>query len=297
MRSWNVAAATALHRPVNPVRVVTAASRFDGHDAAINIIRRLLQAQGAEVIHLGHDRSVAEVVAAVVEEDADAVAVSSYQGGHVEYFGYLVERLRAEGMGHVGVYGGGGGVITTEEIELLATKRRADLLAGRRAAARPRRDGQRDPRRQRPAHREPHGPARPRRRPPSWSGPGAQRHRGRHAARRRWPTRSAALAAGRRVPVLGITGPGGAGKSTLTDELVLRFRLDQEDKLRLVVLAVDPSKRRTGGALLGDRIRMNAIDSDQVVVRSIASRSSGTELPASMPLLLDAARRRRAPTW
>jgi methylmalonyl-CoA mutase len=112
--------ASTLHEPTHPVRVVTAASRFDGHDAAINIIRRLLQAQGAEVIHLGHNRAVDEVVAAVVEEDAAAVAVSSYQGGHVEYFTYLVDRLAAEGMGHVGVYGGGGGVISPEEVALLA---------------------------------------------------------------------------------------------------------------------------------------------------------------------------------
>ena len=125
----------ALHVPVHPVRVVTAASLFDGHDAAINIMRRILQAQGAEVIHLGHNRSVDEVVAAAVEEDAAAVAVSSYQGGHVEYFTYLVDRLREEGLGHVRVYGGGGGVITREEIQLLQERGVTKIFSPRTVSA------------------------------------------------------------------------------------------------------------------------------------------------------------------
>jgi methylmalonyl-CoA mutase len=277
----------ALHELVHPVRVVTAASRFDGHDASINIMRRILQAQGAEVIHLGHHRSVDEVVAAVVEEDADAVAVSSYQGGHVEYFTYLVERLQAEGMGHVGVYGGGGGVISPDEVALLAERGVRIFTPA---------DGQRlglaamvnvilaENDRPSPAPTDlhdlvagtPHGLARVLTAIELGTLPEPL------------VAEVAALATTRRAPVLGVTGPGGSGKSTLTDELVLRFRLDQEDKLHIVVLAVDPTRRRTGGALLGDRIRMNAIDGPQVVVRSIASRSSASELPESMPQLIQA---------
>ncbi len=276
-----------LHQPVHPVRVVTAASRFDGHDASINIIRRLLQAQGAEVVHLGHNRAVDEVVAAVVEEDAAAVAVSSYQGGHVEYFTYLVERLAAEGMGHVGVYGGGGGVISPDEVELLGSRGVRIFTPA---------DGQRlglaamvnlilvENDRPTPPPNDLHDLA-------SGSARGLARvltaiELGTLPERLVAEVRAAAAA--RTVPVLGVTGPGGSGKSTLTDELVLRFRLDQEDKLRIAVLAVDPTRRRTGGALLGDRIRMNAVDGDRVVVRSVASRSAMTELPACTDLLIEA---------
>ena len=281
------AQAPPLHQPVHPVRVVTAASRFDGHDASINIMRRLLQAQGAEVIHLGHNRSVDEVVAAVVQEDADAVAVSSYQGGHVEYFTYLVERLQAEGMPQVGVYGGGGGVISTQEVALLAELGVRIFTPS---------DGQRlglaamvniilsENDRPSPPPSDLHDLV-----------AGSPRGLAQVLTALELGTlpeplvaEIQALAAARSVPVLGVTGPGGSGKSTLTDELVLRFRIDQQDKLHLVVLAVDPTRRRTGGALLGDRIRMNAIDGPQVVVRSIASRTSATELPASMPLLIAA---------
>jgi methylmalonyl-CoA mutase len=281
--------ADTLHQPVNPVRVVTAASRFDGHDASINIIRRLLQAQGAEVIHLGHNRSVDEVVAAVVEEDAAAVAVSSYQGGHVEYFSYLVDRLRDEGMGHVGVYGGGGGVIAPDEVALLSDRgvriftpndgQRLGLAAMVNVILA---ECDRAPAPPTDLHDlvagSPRGLAQVLTAIELGTLPEAL------AAEVR------TLAAGREVPVLGITGPGGSGKSTLTDELILRFRLDQEDKLRLAVLAVDPTRRRTGGALLGDRIRMNAVDGPPVLVRSVASRSSATELPASIPLMIDACR-------
>ena len=276
-----------LHVPVHPVRVVTAASLFDGHDASINIMRRILQSQGAEVVHLGHNRSVDEVVAAVVDEDAAAVAVSSYQGGHVEYFEYLVERLRAEGMGHVGVYGGGGGVISPDEIERLA---RVGVRIFSPA------DGQRlglaamvnviIAENDRPT-------------PPPGDLHDVLAGRARGLARAltalELGTLPAALreelraaAASRTVPVLGVTGSGGSGKSSLTDELVLRFRQDQEDKLRIAVLAVDPTRRRTGGALLGDRIRMNSIDSPRITFRSIASRSADRELPESIPLLVDA---------
>jgi methylmalonyl-CoA mutase len=279
--------AAALHRPLHPVRVVTATSLFDGHDASINIIRRILQAQGAEVIHLGHHRSVDEVVAAVVEEDAAAVAVSSYQGGHVEYFEYLVERLRAEGAGHVGVYGGGGGVIVPEDIERLARSgvrifspddgQRMGLAAMVNVIL---------------AENDRPSPA-----PSDLTAllGGQTRALARVLTAVELGTLPDALvtelraaAAARRVPVLGITGSGGSGKSSLTDELVLRLRLDQEDKQKVAILAVDPTRRRSGGALLGDRIRMNAIDSPQVWFRSVASRQSDSELPSCTPLLVDA---------
>ncbi len=270
-----------LHVPVNPVRFVTAASLFDGHDAAINIMRRLLQSQGVEVVHLGHDRSVDEVVTAALQEDVQGIAISSYQGGHVEYFSYLVERLAERGASHVKVYGGGGGVIVPEEIaELgakgvhifspqdgqrlglpgminqLVTECDVDLAAG-----------------------------------------GADLEAvlaGSPAALARAitvleagtdPALAEALrtaAAGSSTPVLGITGTGGSGKSSLTDELLRRFRRDSQDKLRIAVLAIDPSRRRGGGALLGDRIRMNTIDPDVIFFRSLATRDAGQQIPAAL---------------
>ena len=274
-------AAPALHVPVNPVRFVTAASLFDGHDASINIMRRVLQVQGAEVVHLGHDRSVEAVVTAALQEDAQGVAVSSYQGGHVEYFSYLVERLREAGAGHVQVFGGGGGVIVAEEIELLAS-RGVTIFAPE--------DGQRlglpgminqliaqcdvDL---------------------TGDGPDFDALRaGDPAALARAITVLEAGAStelaqqvtvgatARTVPVLGITGTGGSGKSSLTDELLRRLRLDNEDKLRIAVLAIDPTRRRGGGALLGDRIRMNALDSGEggtTFFRSLATRTAGAEVP------------------
>src|SRR5215218_5683782 len=266
----------------NPVRLVTAASLFDGHDASINIVRRILQSQGAEVVHLGHNRSVQEVVDAAVEEDVQGVAVSSYQGGHLEYFEYLVELLRARGMGHVQVVGGGGGVIVPDEAErlrgsgvvifspedghrmglvgmvgsvvercdfdlvALGTPTAEAVLAGDRPAV----------------------------------------ARAITAAEQgRLPegllTELRAAAATRTVPVLGITGTGGSGKSSLTDELVRRLRVDQQDKLRVAVVAVDPTRRRGGGALLGDRIRMNSLDGDRVFFRSLATRGAH-ELPPTL---------------
>ncbi len=267
-----------LHVPAHPVRFVTAASLFDGHDAAINIMRRVLQAQGAEVVHLGHDRSVEDVVTAAVQEDVQGVAVSSYQGGHVEYFSYLVERLREAGAGHVQVFGGGGGVIAPEEIALL-TSRGVTIFAPQ--------DGQRlglagmintlvrscdvDLAAQVPDV--------------------TALRSGDPAALARVITvleagRSPELATALReaapaVPVLGITGTGGSGKSSLTDELLRRLRLDQEDKLRVAVIAIDPTRRRGGGALLGDRIRMNSLAGGQVYFRSMATRG-GAALPANL---------------
>src|SRR5579863_4717810 len=276
-----------LHVPVHPVRFVTAAALFDGHDAAINIMRRILQAQGAEVIHLGHDRSVREVVDAVLEEDAQGVAISSYQGGHVEYFEYLAQLLQQRGAGHVRVYGGGGGVIIPEEITRLAS-------VGVRIFSPE--DGQRlvlpgminelirDCDVDLTAE------------PPDLEAvlAGDRRALARaitclQAGRLPEPDQAAltAAAASRRGPVLGITGTGGSGKSSLTDELVRRLRTDQQDKLRVAVLAVDPTRRRGGGALLGDRIRMNALGGDHVFFRSLATRGE-RELPDHIEAIIGA---------
>jgi isobutyryl-CoA mutase len=280
----------SLHQPANPVRFVTAASLFDGHDAAINIMRRLLQSQGAEVIHLGHNRSVDEVVRAAISEDVQGVAISSYQGGHLEYFRYLVDRLRAEGRGDISVYGGGGGVIVPSEIaelEAYGVRRIFSPSDGQRLGLNQMinllieecdRDLAHDP-------------------PP----PLGELEAGDQGALARWitcleadavdePARDGllALAARRPAPVLGITGTGGSGKSSLTDEIIRRFRLDQEDKLSIAVLAVDPTRRRGGGALLGDRIRMNAIDTSAVFFRSLATRGAVSELPDRLPLVIAA---------
>ena len=268
-----------LHQPSHPVRFVTSSALFDGHDASINIMRRILQSQGAEVVHLGHNRAVSEIVAAAIEEDVQGVAVSSYQGGHVEYFEYLVESLREQGAGHIKVFGGGGGVIVPEEIARLRESgvtifspddgqrlglagminemieacdvdlwdvgsADADaLLAGQRGAM-------------------------------------ARAITGAETGRLDGALRSAVheAAEASHVPMLGITGTGGSGKSSLTDELVRRFRTDQQDKLRIAVLAIDPTRRKGGGALLGDRIRMNALDGDRIYFRSLATRG-GHEHP------------------
>ncbi|MEW2359610.1 fused isobutyryl-CoA mutase/GTPase IcmF [Spirillospora sp. NPDC029432] len=267
-----------MHVPVHPVRFVTAAALFDGHDAAINIMRRILQSQGAEVVHLGHDRSVREVVDAVLEEDAQGVAISSYQGGHVEYFEYLAQSLAEAGAGHVKVFGGGGGVIVAEEIARLAA-------AGVRIFSPE--DGQRLglPGMINELVRDCDVDLAARPVPVEAVLAGERPALARaitclQAGRLPEADRAAlAAASGRRnVPVLGITGTGGSGKSSLTDELVRRLRADRQDKVRVAVLAVDPTRRRGGGALLGDRIRMNSLDGDHVFFRSLATRGA-RELP------------------
>jgi methylmalonyl-CoA mutase len=280
-----------LHVPARPVRFVTAASLFDGHDASINIMRRILQAQGAEVIHLGHDRGVVEVVDAAIQEDVQGIAVSSYQGGHVEYFGYLVDLLRERGAGHVQVFGGGGGVIVPAEIAALQAHGVAQIFSPE--------DGQRmglpgmvnsmiarcdvEPAADAPA---------PEAVLAGGDGALARAITVLEAGRAEPDLHGAldAAAAGRRVPVLGITGTGGSGKSSLTDELVRRLRTDQEDKLRIAVLAVDPTRRRGGGALLGDRIRMNALAPGRTFFRSLATRGAGGHLPEHLPEVITACR-------
>jgi methylmalonyl-CoA mutase len=271
-----------IYRPRHQVRIVTAASLFDGHDAAINIMRRIIQATGCEVIHLGHDRSVDEVVSCAIQEDVQAIAMTSYQGGHNEYFKYMVDLLRERGAGHIKVFGGGGGVILPEEIRDLhaygVTRiyspddgremglqgmindlvRQADFPLGRELNGEIGRLPQREPGAiaRLITAAENH---------PDLAAPQLEEIR--------------ALAGEREVPVLGITGTGGAGKSSLVDELVRRFLVDFPDK-HLGIVSVDPSKRKTGGALLGDRIRMNAIRGPRVYMRSLATRQANLALSA-----------------
>src|SRR5688572_9396294 len=244
-------------QPVHKVRFVTAASLFDGHDASINIMRRILQATGCEVVHLGHNRGVEEIVDCAIQEDAHGIAISSYQGGHVEFFKYMIDLLRERGSAHVKVFGGGGGVIVPAEIDELERYGVARIFSPQ--------DGQRlglqgmineivaacdvDLGRSLPESLD------------------ALTQGDRHARTRALARLITALEAGTlppdlharlhaasgktSVPTLGITGTGGAGKSSLTDELVRRFRLDQDDRLRIAILSIDPSRRKSGGALLG----------------------------------------------
>ena len=291
------AKALADYRPTHKVRFVTAASLFDGHDAAINIMRRILQSMGVEVIHLGHNRSVDEVVTAALQEDVQGIAVSSYQGGHVEYFKYMVDLLRERGGERIKVFGGGGGVIVPAEIRELQDYGVARIYSPE--------DGQRmglagmigemvmrcdedlsatapsDP-----AALQGHGDG-------AWRALAqaiTALENGR--ADEGFKTALAAAAEASKVPVLGITGTGGAGKSSLTDELIRRLRLDQDDRLRVAIISIDPSRRKSGGALLGDRIRMNAIQpwsqGARVFMRSLATRDFGSELSQALPDVLAA---------
>ena len=270
------------------VRVVTAASLFDGHDAAINIMRRLLQAQGAEVIHLGHDRSVAEIVETVVQEDADAVAVSSYQGGHMEFFKYLVDRLRERHSGHVRVYGGGGGTILPNEIAELHKYGVAHIFSpedGRHLGL----EGMiasimkdcRDVDRVRPLGEvetlSPQDPVAI-----------ARLISGIESAQESDPVglnnlraRLNGMSGESPSPVVGLTGPGGAGKSSVLDEFIRRFRLDMPD-LSIGILLVDPTRRNSQGALLGDRIRLNSIYGTGIYTRSLATRRANVALSATV---------------
>jgi isobutyryl-CoA mutase len=262
-----------VYKAKHKIRFVTAASLFDGHDASINIMRRILQASGAEVIHLGHNRSVDEVVSAALQEDVQGIAVSSYQGGHLEYFKYMLDLLRKQDGGHIKVFGGGGGVIVAAEIQELHDYGVTRIYSPE--------DGQRmglqgmindmlarcdfDPARKDPK---------------TLAQVITALELGRFSLKEK--TGSA--------PVLGITGTGGAGKSSLTDELVRRFRLDQGERLKIAVLSVDPTRRKTGGALLGDRIRMNAIHGPNVFMRSLATRDTGTEVSAALGDAISACR-------
>ena len=276
-----------VYQPKNKVRFVTAASLFDGHDASINIMRRMLQATGCEVIHLGHNRSVDEIVTCALQEDAHGIALSSYQGGHNEFFSYMIDLLRERGIGHIKVFGGGGGVIVPAEIKALheygvtkifspedgatlglqgminlcaqgadqdlahqypvdfADLQAADVMLRQRTLARIISALEADV----------------------------------------LPYKKELLAAAvdKKTPVLGITGTGGAGKSSLTDEILRRFRLDFNDSINIAIISIDPSRRKSGGALLGDRIRMNAIHHPNIYMRSLATRSTGGEISQALP--------------
>ena len=277
-------AKSLIYKAKHKIRFVTAASLFDGHDASINIMRRILQGSGAEVIHLGHNRSVEEIVTAALEEDVQGVAVSSYQGGHIEFFKYMVDLLRERGGSHVRVFGGGGGVIVPAEVKELQDYGVARIYSPE--------DGQRmglqgmindmlarcdfDPCAHAPKDLQSlrSGNAR------ALAQIITALELGVLDANLRESLREAAQQ--HRAPVLGITGTGGAGKSSLTDELVRRIRLDQGEGLRIALLSVDPTRRKTGGALLGDRIRMNAIHGAGVFMRSLATRETGSEVSAAL---------------
>ncbi|NDK37561.1 methylmalonyl-CoA mutase [Pseudoxanthomonas gei] len=282
----NLPAAQSDH---TPLRFVTAASLFDGHDAAINIMRRLIQGQGAEVVHLGHNRSVEDVVRAALQEDADAIALSSYQGGHVEYFKYMVDMLAERGAAHIRVFGGGGGTITPEEIrelqaygveriyhpndgmkmglvemiedvvERASVAREGEMAKGKGLLP------------SMPDIADEIGIGRVLSAIEDGSFTEAELEK----LRKQWAAGPAhapvSIHAARSTPVLGITGTGGAGKSSVTDELLNRF-LASFPQMRIAVISVDPTRRRTGGALLGDRIRMNSLRSHRVYMRSMATR-------------------------
>ena len=283
----------ASYRPKHKVRFVTAASLFDGHDASINIMRRILQGMGAEVIHLGHNRSVEEIVTAALQEDVQGIAVSSYQGGHVEFFKYMLDLLRERGGEGIRVYGGGGGVIVPAEIKELHDYGVARIFSPE--------DGQkmglqgmiglmvaecdRDL-----------GPEAPASLAAITDQDLTKRWRALarmisalelNAADAKLVEALHKAADTAKVPVLGVTGTGGAGKSSLTDELIRRLRLDQADKPNIAVISIDPSRRKSGGALLGDRIRMNAINpwsaGPKVYMRSLATREAGSEISQALP--------------
>ncbi|MDY0073185.1 MAG: methylmalonyl-CoA mutase family protein [Thauera sp.] len=282
------------YKPKNKVRFVTAAALFDGHDASINIMRRILQSTGSEVIHLGHNRSVGEIVTAALQEDVQGIAITSYQGGHVEFFKYMIDLLKEHGGENIKVFGGGGGVIVPAEIRELhdygvthifspdegarmglqgminSVVERCDFDLTKVAPQKPEQilkllaAGDRRALAQVITALEN-------------GGYGEEVKKALIDA-----------AAKTKVPTLGITGTGGAGKSSLTDELVRRFRLDQDDKLKLAIVSIDPSRKRTGGALLGDRIRMNAIEHENIFMRSLATRETGSEISTSLPEVIAA---------
>ena len=263
-----------------PLRFLTAAALFDGHDAAINVIRRVLQDQGCEVIHLGHNRGVEEVARAALQEDVDGIAVSSYQGGHVEYFEFLIDTLKKQNASHIQIFGGGGGVILPSEKKRLENYGVKQIFLpedGMRLGL----EGMIE------FMRKACADAREKR---SFSSLSLERSN--------WGQIITAMELGAEFSskadenpsvVVGITGTGGAGKSSLVDELVLRF-LYEFSELKIAIYSVDPTKRKTGGALLGDRIRMNSIDNDRVFMRSIASRGSQNELSSAIERIVKASR-------
>ncbi|MBP5996644.1 MAG: cobalamin-dependent protein [Azonexus sp.] len=293
MTDLSVAKKLSPYKPKHKVRFVTAASLFDGHDASINIMRRILQSTGSEVIHLGHNRSVQEIVNAALQEDVQGIAITSYQGGHVEFFKYMIDLLKANGGENIKVFGGGGGVIVPAEIRELHEYGVTRIYAPE--------DG---------VHMGLQGMINEVVQQSDFDLAAAgvpaaeQVLAGLKAGDKRLLARVITLlengaapalkepvlkaAAELDVPVLGITGTGGAGKSSLTDEIVRRFRLDQGDTVKIGLISIDPSRKRTGGALLGDRIRMNAIEHPNIFMRSLATRDTGSEISAALPEVIAA---------
>ncbi len=284
---------TDIYRPAHKIRVITATSLFDGHDAAINIMRRILQDTGVEVIHLGHNRSVKEVVDAAVEEDVQAIAVSSYQGGHMEYFKYIIDLLKEKNVSHIKVFGGGGGVIVPEEIKELEAygvtkiyspedgstmglqgmmndmvcKCDFSTLTGDYTSIK----GLSSKNKQKVA---------------SLITAVQKAKESGNGELHKIKDQLVAAIGDKIIPVIGITGTGGAGKSSLTDEVILRFSNDYS-KPRIAIISSDPSRRKTGGALLGDRIRMNAIGTADIYMRSLATRGTGSEFPEVLSDVID----------
>ncbi|MFA1737585.1 fused isobutyryl-CoA mutase/GTPase IcmF [Lysinibacillus fusiformis] len=281
-----------VYRPKNHVRFVTASSLFDGHDASVNIMRRILQSSGVEVIHLGHNRSVEEVVNAAIQEDAQGIAVSSYQGGHMEYFKYMYDLLREKGAPHIKIYGGGGGVILPREIKELHSYGIAGIFSpedgrvlGLQGMINEQIKGTDFP--------TATGSYLEKLESLTTETPEILANLITAAESNRDEDTKKMLEEARKrskgTPVMGITGTGGAGKSSLTDELIRRFLKEFPEK-RVAILSVDPTKQKTGGALLGDRIRMNAIFNNRVYMRSLATRGSRTELTASIGDVIDVVR-------
>jgi methylmalonyl-CoA mutase len=279
------------YKPKNPIRFVTATSLYDGHDVSINIMRRIIQDSGAEVVHLGHNRSVHEVVDAAIQEDVQGIAISSYQGGHLEYFKFMHDLLEEKGAGHVRIFGGGGGVILPEEIKELEAYGICKIFSpedGRRMGL----QGMINYKLEQCDFLPPHQLAQDLERLPQRDPQAVARlitaaeQRVRQPDEQLQEVQQQVRELAGEVPVLGITGTGGAGKSSLTDELVRRFLRDFEEK-NIAILSVDPTRRRTGGALLGDRIRMNSIDTPRVFMRSMATRDSRSELSAAIREAID----------
>ncbi len=284
------------------LRFVTAASLFDGHDASINIMRRILQSGGVEVIHLGHNRSVAEIVNAAIQEDAHAIAISSYQGGHVEYFKYMIDSLQERGAENILVFGGGGGVIVPAEIQELHDYGVAKIYSPQ--------DGQAmglqgmiqhmmDTTAQAQSKQVLSDVSQLIKTAATPFDKSEHRSLSKLLSRIENDQLSSAElnrlsqnagAVENKAPVLGITGTGGAGKSSVTDEFIRRLRLDQSDSVSVALLAIDPSRRKSGGALLGDRIRMNAIEHENIFMRSLATRDAAGEVPQALPHMIDACR-------
>ncbi|HEY5970333.1 MAG TPA: cobalamin-dependent protein, partial [Chitinophagaceae bacterium] len=290
------------YTPKNKVRIVTAASLFDGHDVAINIMRRIMQSKGAEIIHLGHNRSVKEIVEAAIEEDVQGIAITSYQGGHVEFFKYMKDLLNENGCGHIKIFGGGGGTILPEEINELHKYGITKIYSpddGRKMGL----EGMIEDVIKTAAPPPPEGGIIE---TPKWNGkfPLDEVKDIRRIARiislaESGSDYSSLLneliqlsgpktppSGGRGAPVLGITGTGGAGKSSVTDEIVRRFLTNFIDKT-IAIVSVDPSKKKTGGALLGDRIRMNSISHPRVYMRSLATRDDNTALSGAVQQAID----------